>query len=136
MIVVDASVVVDLLLGPGGVVGDELAERFRRREVICAPHLLDVDVAQTLRRYSLGGKLPDSQANELMSNLRDLPINRYSDTVLLPRAFELRMHSSVYDGIYLALAEALDRPLLTTDPSLALVEGCRARVEVRVPTGF
>lgn len=130
MIVADASTVVDLLLGGGSEAGDSLARRLAAREVVCAPHLVDAEVGQVLRRFYLKGELAKDLAVELVTDMTQLPIRRYPHAHLLARAFELRSKVTVYDGIYLALAEALDVELLTGDAGLEKVAGCRAVVQV------
>ena len=133
MIVADASVVVDMFLGKGGEAGDELRARLSRQEVISAPHLLDAEVAQALRRLSMQGEMAINRATASLDELAELPLLRYSHTRLLPRAFELRSNVTIYDGLYLALAEALDVPFLTCDAALDGVPGCYASVE-RLPS--
>ena len=135
VIVADASVVVELLLRPGGLAGESLAALFAGREAVCAPHLLDVEVGQVIRRFVLRGEVSAGRATAVFEDLADLPIRRFPHTELLPRAFELRANVTVYDGIYLALAEALDAPLLSCDNALADVPGCSAAVEILPITG-
>ena len=130
MIVADASVVVEMLLGAGGPAGDSLAARFSRREAVCAPHLLDAEVGQVLRRFVLRDEMSVARAEAALDDLADLPIRRFPHTELLPGAFALRSNVTVYDGIYLALAEALVVPLLSCDAALADVPGCTAAVEI------
>lgn len=130
MIVADASVVVDMLLGAGGRAGDSLAQRFSRREAICAPHLLDAEVGQALRRFSLRSEMPAARARASLHDLAELPIHRFPHKELLVRAFEFRSNVTIYDGIYLALAEALEAPLLSCDAALGDVPGCAAAVEI------
>lgn len=130
MIVVDASVVVDMFLGGGGAAGDELDTRISRQEEICAPHLLDAEVGQAVRRLSMHGEMTIGRARASVGELGDLPIRRYPHPWLLPRAFELRDNVTTYDGLYLALAEVLGAPLLTCDARLRDVPGCHATVEV------
>ena len=134
MIVADASVVVDVLLYPDSAAAHSLAPRFARREAICAPHLMDAEVGQALRRFTLRGEISAVRAMQSFDDLAALPIRRYPHTALLPRAFELRSNVTVYDGIYLALAEALGAPLLSCDAALADVPGCAATVEI-LPVG-
>lgn len=128
MIVVDASVVLDLLLGTkrADAVDERLAKEGRDWH---APHLLDLEVAQVLRRYVRTGEVKDERGLEVISDLERLPIFRYPHHVLLPRIWDLRDNATVYDAAYLALAEALDAPLLTGDRRLASVPGHAARVE-------
>ena len=130
MIVADASVVIELLVFSRGPAGGALGRRVARQEPIYAPHLVDAEVGQVLRRFVLHGQLSATQARVALDRLRATPLFRSVHAPLLPRAFELRSNVTVYDGLYLALAEALDAPLLTTDGALANVPGCRARVEV------
>ena len=134
MIVADASVVVDLLLYPDSAAAHALTRRFARREVICAPHLMDAEIGQTLRRFTLRGEISAIRAVQSFDDLAGLPIRRYGQAELLPRAFELRSNVTMYDGIYLALAEVLGVPLLSCDAALADVPGCDATVEI-LPVG-
>ena len=130
MIVADASVVAELLLRRGGPAGESLAARFAGREAVCAPHLVDVEIGQVIRRFVSRGEMPVARATAAFEDFADLPIRRFPHTELLPRAFALRSNVTVYDGIYLALAEALDAPLLSCDAALADVPGCSAAVEI------
>ena len=130
MIVADASVVVDMLLGAGSPAGDLLTRRFAAREAVCAPHLMDVEVGQALRRFVLWREISIARARDSLDDLADLPICRFPHTDLLPRAFELRTNVTTYDGLYLALAEALGAPLISCDVALRDVPGCTAVVEV------
>jgi len=130
VIVADASVIVDMLLGPGSEAGDALADRFARAEAVCVPHLIDAEVPQVLRRFVLRGALPGYVGEALVSDLTALPFHRYAHSSLVARAFQMQANVTVYDGLYLALAEGLDCPLLTGDSALAGVPGCHAVVEV------
>lgn len=134
MIVADASVVVDLLLGGPSPAGDALAEHLVSRDPVAVPHLLDVEVTQVIRRYTLAGSLTAGEATTLVDELGQLPLARHAHGPLLARAFELRTNVTVYDAVYLALAELLEAPLLTADGALADVPGCTATVTL-VRTG-
>ena len=129
MIVLDASAVVDLLLGIEPA-ASRIAERVVREHTWTAPHLIDVEVAQVLRRFVRAGKLEASRAEDGLLDLSEMPLRRYPHTPLLPRVFELRARVTAYDATYLTLAEELDAPLVTRDKALASVSGCRAAVEV------
>lgn len=133
VIVVDASAMIDMLVGPGSEAGDAVAAQLGAGEMFCAPHLIDVEVGQGLRRYVLHGDMSDEVAESMLHDYLGVRVKRYPHTWLLGRAFELRSNVTVYDGLYLALAEALDCSLLTGDRALADVPGCRAAVEV-LPT--
>jgi predicted nucleic acid-binding protein len=129
MIVVDASAMVDALLGVAGA--EALGRRlFDPQETLHAPHLLDLEVAQVLRRYSARGQLAAQRARDALSDLMDFRLSRYPHTALLPRMWELRANLTTYDAAYVALAEALDAPLLTRDGRLAAAPGHTARIEV------
>lgn len=129
MIVADASVLLELLLRTPA--GRELEDRLLDPdETLHAPHLVDVEVAQVTRRYGRCGELDEARGRQLLADLDHLPLQRYGHRPLLRRMWELRENATAYDAAYLALAEALDAPLLTRDRALASVPGCRARVEV------
>ena len=129
MIVIDASAAIELLLA--SPIGARVASRvFSDAESICAPHLIDLEVAQVLRRYNLSGDLDPSRANEALQDFLDLPIERYPHGLFLTRIWQMRHNVTAYDAAYIALAEALDAVLLTTDVRLASASGHDARVEV------
>ena len=134
MIVADASVVVDMFLRTGSPAGESLARRFAYRETVCAPHLLDAEVGQTLRGLALRGEMSVARAGASLDDLVRLPIQRIPHTVLISRAFAFRSNVTVYDGLYLALAEILGAPLISCDAALRDVPGCMATVEI-LPAG-
>ncbi|MGV8042065.1 MAG: type II toxin-antitoxin system VapC family toxin [Thermoanaerobaculaceae bacterium] len=129
MIVVDASAVLELLLGTA-IAPRVTARLLDQAESLHAPHLLDIEVAQVLRRFAAAGELTATRGREALDDLDALPITRYPHNILLPRIWELRANLTAYDAAYVALAEALDAPLLTTDARLARAPGHRARVEL------
>ncbi len=94
------------------------------------PHLLDVEVASVARRWVLAGRLDAAGGATIVRRLLRLPLRRVDHVALLPRAFALHPSATAYDAVYLALAEALEWPLVTADAALAAVPGCRAVVEV------
>jgi predicted nucleic acid-binding protein len=127
-LVIDASAVLDLLL-QAPAYGSRVDRRIDD-EVLHAPHLLDAEVAQGLRSILLRGQLSQADAHDRLQRFLQIEIERYPHLPLIPRAFELRDNATVYDGLYLALAEALGAPLLTRDAALARVPGVSATVEV------
>ncbi len=130
MIVLDASAAVDLLLQVEPR-ASALAARLRRHGPnLAAPHLLDAEVAQVLRRFVRQREIGESRARATLEDLALLPLTRYPHRPLLGRAFDLRDNATIYDALYLALAETLDAPLLTCDGALRDVPGAYARVEV------
>lgn len=128
MIVVDASAVLETLLRTpaAGAVEDRL---FASGETLHAPHLIDLEVAQVLRRYAAAGELAPERGRTALADFVDFPIHRYPHDILLPRIWELRGNLTAYDAAYVALAEALDAALLTRDRKLAAATGHRARIE-------
>jgi predicted nucleic acid-binding protein len=129
LIVLDASAVLELLLRTP--LGRAVAKRIGGSdETLHAPHLIDLEVAQVLRRYEASGVVSRTRAEGALSDFADLEITRYPHDVLLPRIWALRKSVTAYDAAYIALAEALGVPLLTGDAKLARSLGHRARVEV------
>jgi predicted nucleic acid-binding protein len=127
-LVLDASVVLEALLrrtAAEAAVGWMLDQR----HTLHAPHLLDGEVAQVGRRYAAAGDISGLRGRELLEDLADLPIERYPHDVLLPRVWTLRNNLTAYDAVYVALAEALDATLLTTDRRIAAAPGLSAMVE-------
>ncbi|HYZ40455.1 MAG TPA: type II toxin-antitoxin system VapC family toxin [Stellaceae bacterium] len=55
-------------------------------------------------------------------------MHRYPHDLLLQRVWELRTNLTAYDAVYVALAEALEAPLLTRDRRLATATGHHARI--------
>lgn len=130
MIVLDASAAIEWLIkSPAGTKVDR--RLFSPATVtLHAPHLLDVEIAQVLRRYVREKMMTTSRGEEALQDLHDLPLNRYPHDILISRVWELRGVLTVYDAVYVALAELLDAPLLTCDRKIALASGHRATVEV------
>jgi predicted nucleic acid-binding protein len=115
-VVVDASALVDLLAG------SDLAAQVRERltgSVMHAPAHLDVEVLSALGRLQRGEKLELAQANDAVGALARIPLNRHPLPELLGEAWERRDYLRITDGLYVALAEKLHMPLLTTDRRLA-----------------
>jgi predicted nucleic acid-binding protein len=129
VIVLDASAAIELLLNTPA--GERVAARVADpAESLHAPHLLDLEVAQVLRRAESAGALSSQRARTALRDLEDLGLHRYAHDVLLPRIWDLRANVTAYDAAYLALAEVLGATMLTCDARLALAPGHRARVEV------
>jgi len=129
MIVADASAVIEMLLNSPA--GARAAERLLDPgETVAAPHLLDVEVMQVLRRYCLSGELDDERGQAAVSDFGDLPVVRYPHESLRHRIWELRHNVTAYDAVYIALAEALDAPLVTADTHLQQSPGHSASVQL------
>lgn len=127
--VMDASVVVEILLQTPAA-ASLTEEVLLSPSDLHAPHLVDAEVAQVLRRLCGRKEMPESRALEALQDLKDLPLVRYSHELLLDRAWELRDKLTIYDGVYIALAELLDLPLLTRDRRIAAAPGHDAVVRV------
>ncbi len=129
MIVVDASAAIDWLLQTPP--GKEIEQRiFSRSESLHAPHLLDLEVIQVLRRLVRHRVISSNRAGDAVRDLLDLRITRYPHDVLVPRIWQLRDNFSAYDAAYLVLAEKLSATLLTRDSGFARPLGHRAEIEV------
>ena len=128
MIVIDASAAIDLLVhGPGAAA---ISARVKKARALAAPHLLDAEVGQVLRRFERSGAITLAEANAAAADLNALPITRYAHVPLFARAFDLRHDVTFYDALYLVLAEAIGAPLLTRDAALSQVPGHGATVEL------
>ena len=129
MIVVDASAMTEFLLQtPLGVRVE--ARLFRDGDEFHAPHLIDVEIAQALRRLVRTGEVPAERAEEAIADLSNFDLRRHPHVDLLGRTWELRENLTSYDAIYVALAEAIASPLVTCDGPLGGTSGHTVRVEV------
>ena len=126
MIVQDASAAVDWLLQTSA--GQHIEKRiYSHNETLHAPHLLDLEVTQVLRRLALQGVISAHRADEAFRDLLDLRITRYPHPVLL-RIWQLRHNFSAYDAAYIVLAEKLGAALVTRDGRLASASGHAAAI--------
>lgn len=124
MIVLDASAAVLGLLNDG-----EARESLANEAVIC-PHLVDVEVVHALRGQVLRGDLEEPVAAQAVAVWARLGIEREGVSGLLGRVWELRENLSGYDATYVALAEAVEAPLVTADGRLGRAPGPRCTVTV------
>jgi predicted nucleic acid-binding protein len=127
VIVVDASVLTDLLLGrPQTVTAMEREMVDREHEPLHAPELVETETLNALRGLARGGAITDRRATEAVGDLSSVRLLRYRHAPLRERVWEWRDNLSAYDATYLALAQALDESvLLTGDSRLATVAGAR-----------
>jgi predicted nucleic acid-binding protein len=128
VLVVDASALV-VTLADDGSDGD-LARGRLRGESLAAPELVDLEVVSVLRKQLAVGTLDARRAGLALTDLADLPLRRAPHLPLLGRCWELRDNLTVYDAAYVALAEALDVPLITADGRLARAPGTTCQIEV------
>ncbi len=130
MIVIDASAMVEALVGRDA---DEALLRAVGGELE-VPHLLDADVISTLRGLQFAGHLSADAAERALRDYFSLTITRHETGPLAGRIWQLSQRFTVRDAAYLALAEALDAPLWTSDPRLTS-GGHDARIQLVGRTG-
>ena len=134
MIVLDASAAVDALLNfqPNA---RRVRERIKQedsgdqRENLHVPHLFGVEVLHALRRLTLSGRLSESRGRRATNAMLNMRLTRYPHELFAGRIWELKENISAYDAAYVALAEALDTPLVTTDRRLAQATAHNAKIE-------
>jgi predicted nucleic acid-binding protein len=127
LIVVDASALLELLLRTNKAPQLE-ALLLTADEQLHAPHLIDVEVVQALRRLVLAKSLTRQRAELALEDLSHLVIERHAHPDLVQRAWQFRSAITIYDGVYVALAEALEAPLVTCDVKLARAHGHDATI--------
>ncbi|MDX6609365.1 MAG: hypothetical protein QOF85_1290 [Solirubrobacterales bacterium] len=131
MPVVDASVLVTVLAGAEHARWAEaqLSENGVRGS-LWAPYLIDAEVGHSLRRRVGADQLQANDARAALFDLARFPLRRIAHSELLDRAWALRHNLSFYDGLYVALAERLEIPLLTLDSRLAKAAGAATPITV------
>jgi predicted nucleic acid-binding protein len=126
VIVADASAILEWLLG--GARGEAVARALEGEDAYVPAHL-DVEVAQLVRRLALGGEIiTPARGRAMMELLGEAPLRRVPLGPLLPRIGDLRANLTAYDAAYVALAEALEAPLLTFDTKIPSAPGHAAEV--------
>ncbi len=129
MIVLDASAAIDWLLQTAA--GQQIENRiYSRGESLHAPHLLDLEVAQVLRRLVRETALSAQRADQALQDLLSLRVTRYPHFVFLPHIWRLRHNLSAYDAAYVTLAEKLGATLITSDARLASASIRRVTMEL------
>lgn len=124
----DASAGVALLLNFNPQ-SDLIADRVLKNDVH-VPHIFDLEVMQSIRRYLQRGDISNQVAESSIGNLIDLEMERHAPFPDIPRIWELRENLTAYDAAYIALAETMQCALLTTDVRLSRAPGIEAEVEV------
>ena len=129
MIVLDASAALELLLN--APLAESVASRvFADGESLHAPHLIDLEVAQVLRRFVRRGEIDAPRALQAFADLDDLGVVRYPHRMLIERVWSMRDDATAYDAAYLALSLELGATLLTCDAALASVPARGLKVDV------
>lgn len=128
MLVVDASCLFRFLVdGPGS---EAIRTRLSREYDQAAPHIVDVEVFGAVRRDHLLGRLDRTEATQAIRDLEAWSGERFAHRLLLRRAWVLRDTVRGWDAMYVALAEAMDAVLVTTDRRLAAARGPTCAIEV------
>ena len=128
MIVVDASVLAPALVDDGPI-GRRARGRLRG-ERLAAPMLIDLEVLATFRRIAQGDGVDERRLARAAGRLAHIRVRRMLHVPLLPRIWALRHNVAPYDAAYVALAEAMDVPLLTADARLASSPGVTCEVDL------
>ncbi len=131
MLVVDASCLTEVLTGGPGA--ETIRQRLAGDRDHAAPHSIDVEVFGVIRREHLRRRLDATAAAQAVEDLRRWPGERFGHRLLLARSWQLRDTVRGWDAMYVALAEALDAVLLTTDQRLAAASGPTCRIEALDP---
>lgn len=124
MIVVDASAAILALVADGD------ARRRLSSDALAAPHLIDSEVAQTLRTHVRRGDIRPSDGNRLLERWARLGVQRVGVVGMLGRVWRLRENLTAYDATYVVVAEAFDCPLVTADARLAGAPGLHCDLAV------
>jgi predicted nucleic acid-binding protein len=106
------------------------ARRALADEQLHAPHLIDAEVANALRRGVATRRVEADAAWTALNRWRRLGLTRYPVLGLLARVWELRENVSAYDACYIALAELLDCALLTADARVSQAPGTHCLITV------
>jgi predicted nucleic acid-binding protein len=130
MIVLDASVVVELLIN-GPLAGAIRSDLSVRADSFIVPHLLDVEVVSALRSLAAGRRIDKHDSGQMLDGLAVLPAERFPHSPLLDRVWELRHNFTAYDAVYIALAEATNSILYTCDEKLRTGHQAQVRVFAR-----
>jgi len=130
MLVVDASSLCEVLIGAPRA--EAIRDRLAADGDHAAPHVIDVEVFGVVRREHLRGRLDHTEAIQAVEDLEAWPGERFGHRPLLARAWDLRDAVRGWDAMYVALAEALDATLVTTDRRLASATGPTCAIEAIV----
>jgi predicted nucleic acid-binding protein len=126
-LVVDSGLVVAALVD-GGPVGS-WADQLLASDDLAAPHLVQVEVANVLRRAALAGEISADTATLAHADLLHLRIELFDYEPFAARVWELRANVTAYDAWYVAVAESLGVPLATLDQRLVHAPGPRCGFE-------
>jgi predicted nucleic acid-binding protein len=129
VIVIDASVLVSALIDDGAA-RRRTYLRLADEDAICAPEIVDLEIANAWRRDLRLGRIDEERSRQALEDLAVLPLVRMPHKPLMDRIWELRHNLSAYDASYVALAEILGTTLLTADGRMARAPGPRCEIEL------
>lgn len=133
MIVIDAGVLTDFLLGRSAALEAVQAElEGHEHEPLHAPELVEPETLNALRGLIRGGKITAERASEAIADLACIRLIRYPHAPLRARVWELRGNLTAYHASYLALAEGLDRSVLISADEALTAYARRSLGEARV----
>jgi len=121
--VVDTSALIRLFV-PDGPLPDGLERFFQGVErgfnSAIAPELLVAEAANVINNKRKSGELVGDESDRLLADILSVPIRLFPHTPVLTRAFELarEFNLTVYDTLYLALAEDHGAIILSADTQL------------------
>lgn len=121
---VDASAALSALLNDGP------ARQALGSEQLHVPHVVDLEVANGLRRHVRAAQMSSDASWSVLDTWRRLGMTRYPVVSLVDRVWQLKDNLSAYDASYVALAEFLGCALLTADGRLARAPGIRCSITV------
>lgn len=130
MSVIDASVLVDALVGVGRP-GESARSELHGRTVLEVPAIFRAEATSAVRRLVFAEALSVARATTALEQVRTTRTIEYPFEPFMARAWELRSQVTVYDAWYVALAEWLGTDLVTADGRLA--RAVQARCPVREP---
>ncbi len=125
-VVADASLLVAALVDSGR--NGRWAESRVASDTLAGPELALAEVSNSLRRMELTGQITSIDAARAQRDLLRLPLELFPFGPFADRVWALRSTLTSYDAWYVALAEALDCPLLTLDRRLARATGPACQV--------
>ena len=134
IVVPDASAVVELVLATA--TGAGIRRRLSDPRVsMHGPELVDLEVLNVLRRYVNAKLVTMDRATQAFGILENLDLRRHRHRPILRRVWSWRSNLTAYDAVYVALAEILNGPLLTTDARLANAPNLPVPIEVFADDG-
>jgi predicted nucleic acid-binding protein len=126
MIVVDASVILHVLVD--AAVEPHIIDRLESSNGLLAPHLIDLEVINGIRKQLFLKNLTAQHAGAALDDFHSLTIDRRATHMFIDRIWELRSNLTPYDAAYVALAEMVDLPLITRDAKIATVKDLKAPI--------